>query len=46
MLKEVGTLARKEIEQVLGGKVFLELYVKVREHWRDNPARLREFDLL
>lgn len=46
MLKEVGTLARKEIEQMIGGKVFLELFVKVREHWRDNPARLREFDLL
>ena len=46
MLKEVGTLARKEIEELLGGKVFLELFVKVREHWRDNPARLREFDLL
>lgn len=46
MLKEVGTLARKEIEDMLGGKVFLELFVKVREHWRDNPARLREFDLL
>lgn len=46
MLKEVGTLARKEIEEMLCGKVFLELFVKVREHWRDNPARLREFDLL
>jgi GTP-binding protein Era len=46
MLKEVGTLARKEIEEMLGGKVFLELFVKVREHWRDNTARLREFDLL
>ena len=46
MLKEVGTLARKEIEKVIGGKVYLELFVKVREHWRDNTARLREFDLL
>jgi GTP-binding protein Era len=46
MLKEVGTLARKEIEGLIGGRVFLELFVKVREHWRDNPARLREFDLL
>jgi GTP-binding protein Era len=46
MLKEVGTLARKDIEEMLGGRVFLELFVKVREHWRDNPARLREFDLL
>jgi GTP-binding protein Era len=46
MLKEIGTLARKEIEELVGGKVFLELFVKVREHWRDNPARLREFDLL
>lgn len=46
MLKEIGTLARKDIEQLIGGKVFLELFVKVKEHWRDNAARLREFDLL
>lgn len=46
MLKEIGTQARKEIERVVGSQVYLELFVKVREHWRDSPTRLREFDLL
>jgi GTPase len=38
MLKQIGTNARKEIEALLGGKVFLELYVKVRVNWRKNEA--------
>jgi GTP-binding protein Era len=44
MLKRIGTLARKEIEELLGRKVFLELHVKVRERWRDNPRFLEELD--
>ncbi len=36
MLKHIGTRARQQIERVLGVKVFLELFVKVREGWRDN----------
>ncbi len=44
MLKRVGTLARKEIELLLGRKVFLELNVKVRANWRDNPEFLNELD--
>ncbi len=43
-LKRIGTLARKEIEELLGRKVFLELHVKVRERWRDNPRFLAELD--
>lgn len=39
MLKKIGTNARREIEQMLGTKVFLELFVKVRPGWRDS----REF---
>jgi GTP-binding protein Era len=39
MLKKIGTNARHEIEQMLGTKVFLELFVKVRPGWRDS----REF---
>lgn len=39
-LKEIGELARKEIETFLGRKVFLELYVKVRQKWRDDEAWL------
>jgi GTP-binding protein Era len=36
MLKHIGTRARAQIERILGVKVFLELFVKVREGWRDN----------
>ncbi|MFZ5978612.1 MAG: GTPase Era [Hydrotalea flava] len=42
-IKEIGTLARKDIEAFLGGKVFLELFVKVRPKWRDNDLFLKEF---
>lgn len=44
MLKHIGTMARKELEALLERKVFLELYVKVRERWRDDPRFLRELD--
>lgn len=42
-LKWVGTDARKDLEAFLGKKVFLQLYVKVNENWRDNDAALRDF---
>ncbi|HHV65751.1 MAG TPA: GTPase Era [Peptococcaceae bacterium] len=42
ILKEVGSLARQDIENLLGSKVFLELYVKVRKDWRNRQANLRE----
>jgi len=42
--KKVGTLARLEIEELLGRKVFLELYVKVRSDWRMNPRMLHEME--
>jgi GTP-binding protein Era len=41
MLREIGRLAREEIEAFLGVKVFLELWVKVEKNWRDDPAALR-----
>ncbi|MFN8500083.1 MAG: GTPase Era [Anaerolineae bacterium] len=41
MLKEIGARSRKEIEALLGRRVFLEIFVKVREHWRSNPTQLR-----
>jgi GTP-binding protein Era len=41
-LKEIGTDARKEIEDFLGRHVFLKLWVKVVERWTRNPARVRE----
>ncbi|MBE7173085.1 MAG: GTPase Era [Williamsia sp.] len=43
MIRELGTEARKEIEQFIGRKVFLELFVKVRPKWRDNDLYLREY---
>ncbi len=41
MLKEIGRLARGEIEAFLGVRVFLELWVKVEKNWRDDPRALR-----
>lgn len=43
MIRQLGTLARKDIEEFLGSKVFLELFVKVRPKWRDNEMQLREY---
>ena len=45
MLKTVGTEARLQIEAFLGMKVFLGLFVKVREHWRENEGILGEMGL-
>lgn len=42
-LKEVGRTARQEIEHLLDRKVFLELWVKVKEKWRQDEKLLREF---
>ncbi|EOA7269573.1 GTPase Era [Enterococcus hirae] len=43
MLKEIGTKARKDIENLLGDKVFLELWVKVQKDWRDKRVYLQGF---
>ncbi|WP_066192918.1 MULTISPECIES: GTPase Era [Gracilibacillus] len=43
MLKEIGKRARQDIERLLGSKVYLELWVKVQENWRNNPQQLQEF---
>ncbi|MEO8819353.1 MAG: GTPase Era [Ginsengibacter sp.] len=43
MIKELGTQARRDIEEFIGRKVFLELFVKVRPKWRDNELYLREY---
>ena len=42
-LKIVGTDARKDIEEFLGKKVFLEMVVKVEKYWRDDEKRLKRF---
>lgn len=44
MLKRIGTEARKELEELLGTKIFLGLFVKVAEKWRESPQRVRELD--
>lgn len=43
MLKRVGTEARKDLETFLGKKVFLEIFVKVAEDWRNNDKALKRF---
>ncbi|HEX8357586.1 MAG TPA: GTPase Era [Segetibacter sp.] len=43
MIKQVGSLARKDIEEFLGQKIFLELFVKVKDKWRDDDMKLREY---
>lgn len=44
MLKKIGTAARLEIERMLGKKVFLELFVKVRANWRESRGFVEELD--
>ena len=43
MLRRIGELARKDIENFMGGRVYLETWVKVKERWRDNAYQLRNF---
>jgi GTP-binding protein Era len=41
-LKEVGTVARQELERFIGDPIYLDLWVKVKSGWRNHEARLRE----
>lgn len=43
MVKQIGMLARKDIEQFINQKVFLELFVKVKPKWRENELQLKEY---
>lgn len=43
LLKEIGTRARHDIEQLLGNKVYLELWVKVEKDWRKRKSNLQEY---
>lgn len=43
MIKQIGSMARTEIEKFLDQKVFLELFVKVRPKWRENELFLKEY---
>ncbi|MFZ3329975.1 MAG: GTPase Era [Candidatus Acidiferrales bacterium] len=43
-IKKIGTAARKELESILGAKIFLELFVKVQTNWRQNSTLVRQLD--
>ena len=43
MLKKIGTMARRDIEIMLGDKVYLETWVKVKKNWRDKKLDLADF---
>ncbi len=43
MLRKIGELAREDIEEFMGTKVYLQTWVKVKENWRDSMASLRNF---
>jgi len=43
MLKKIGTEARSEIEQMIGAKAFLKLFVRVEKNWRKNPNAIERF---
>ncbi|MBC7364732.1 MAG: GTPase Era [Candidatus Aminicenantes bacterium] len=45
MIKKIGTLAREELEYLTGKKIFLELYVKVKEKWREKEAFVKKLYL-
>lgn len=46
MLKNIGTQARKQMENLFGARVFLELFVRVKKDWTSSEQMLREFGLL
>ena len=43
MLKKIGSQARKDIKNILGSKVYLEIWVKVKEDWRNRETALKVF---
>ncbi len=46
MLKQIGTLARLDAEKLLGTKIFLKLFVKVKKDWREDDRMLKNFGIL
>ncbi len=44
MMKKIGTEARKELEELLGTKIYLGMFVKVVPGWREDPRKVRELD--
>lgn len=46
LLKKAGNQSRLEIESILGTKVFMELWVKVKERWTENESLIRDIGYL
>jgi GTPase len=46
MLKRIGTLARQDAEKLLGAKIFLQLWVKVKKDWREDERMLKELGIV
>ncbi len=46
MLKQIGTLARQDAEKLLGAKIFLQLWVKVKKGWREDERMLKNFGIM
>ena len=44
--QQIGTLARLDAEKLLGTKIFLKLYVKVKKDWREDEGMLKHFGIL
>ena len=43
VLKKIGTYAREELQKLTGGKIYLDLWVKVKENWRESEGLVRNF---
>ncbi len=43
MLKDIGIRARRDIEVLLGDKIYLDLWVKVQKDWRDRQSSLQDY---
>ena len=43
MLKKIGTYSREDAEEIFGSKIFLDLWVKVKENWRDRQSLVNNF---
>jgi GTP-binding protein Era len=42
MIRKIGMEARKELEDILGSRIFLELFVRVEKDWRNKESKLRQ----
>ena len=43
MIKKIGTAARRDIQDLLGEKIYLKLWVRVKENWRNREGALHDF---